>query len=164
MTSIAEIHGGTVHKFLGDGLIVFFGDPESEAPVADAYACIAMAVAMRDQLICLADELGHYTLHIRIGIHTGHCLIGSSGSESRKDLAALGSLANLASRIESAAASDEILISEETYRLLRPWIHVVSRGKKHLKGISSAVAIYSVQALTCPANGRYLSDRIQLLN
>ena len=76
----------------------------------------------------------------------------------------LGSLANLTSRIESAAAYDEILISEETYRLLRPWIHVVSRGKNHLKGISSAVAVYSVQALTCPGNGRYLADRIQLLN
>ena len=118
MTSTAEIHGGTVHKFLGDGLIVFFGDPESEGPVADAYACVAMAVEMRGQLICLADELGNYTLHIRIGIHTGYCLIGSSGSESRKDYTALGSLADLASRIESAADSDEILISEETYRRL----------------------------------------------
>ena len=46
MTSSVEIHGGTVHKFLGDGLIVFFGDSESEGPVVDANACIAMAVEM----------------------------------------------------------------------------------------------------------------------
>ena len=82
MTSIAEIHGGTVHKFLGDGPMGFFGDPESEGPVADAYACVAMAVAMRDQLICLADELGHYTLHIRIGIRTGYCVVGGLGQRA----------------------------------------------------------------------------------
>ena len=55
MASIVEIHGDMVHKFLGDGLMVFFGDPESDGPVIVVYACVAIAVVVRDQLMCLAD-------------------------------------------------------------------------------------------------------------
>jgi len=163
MTKIAEMHGGTVDKFLGDGLMVFFGDPESDGVVADAYACIAMAIEMRDKLQSLESDLGSYPMRLRIGIHTGYCLVGSFGSESRLDYTALGSSVNLASRIEGAAESGEILISEETYRLLRPWIEVVSLGRRQLKGVRSTVGLYRVVKLTCPGNGKYLSHRIQLL-
>lgn len=163
MSKIVEVHGGTIDKFLGDGLMVFFGDPETEGAVSDAYACIAMAIEMQDKLASVAGELGAKPVRLRIGIHTGYCLVGSFGSEARLDYTALGSAVNLASRIEGAAQADEILISEETYRLLRPWIQVVNRGRHRLKGFAGSVNLYRVVRLSCPGNGKYLSHRIQLL-
>lgn len=147
MTEIAEQHGGTLDKFLGDGLMVFFGDPESAGSVADAYACVAMALAMRERLLTMVNELDPYRPHVRIGIHSGDCLVGSFGSDKRKDYTALGNSVNLASRIESVADSDEILVSEATFRLLWPWVNMSYRGQRQLKGISTAIAVYSVESL-----------------
>jgi len=147
MTEIAEQHGGTLDKFLGDGLMVFFGDLESAGSVADAYACVAMALAMRERLLTMVNELDPYRPHVRIGIHSGDCLVGSFGSEKRKDYTALGNSVNLASRIESVADSDETLVSEATFRLLWPWVNMSYRGQRQLKGISTAIAVYSVESL-----------------
>lgn len=164
MTGIVETHEGTVDKFLGDGLMVLFGDMKSGGPVADAYACVSMALEMKSRLAELSSRLPGGRVRVRIGIHTGYCLVGSFGAGERLDYTALGSTVNLASRIEGAASGDEILISAETYRLLKPWVQVEARGWKKLKGISSAVFLYSVIGLACPGNGRYLSGRVQLLS
>ncbi|MBT4160768.1 MAG: hypothetical protein HOE54_05625 [Gammaproteobacteria bacterium] len=165
MTKIAGIYGGTVDKFLGDGMMIFFGDPDSDGPVADAYACVSMAVDMRDKLRQMSTtwETGR-TIHIRIGIHTGYCLVGSFGCVERMDYTALGSAVNQASRIEGVAGRDEIVISESTFRLLRPWIRVKSLGKVALKGLSAPVDLHRVEELTCHGNGKYLSGRVQLLS
>ena len=110
--------------------MVFFGDPESTGSVAGAYACVAMALAMRERLLTMVNELDPYRPHVRIGIHSGDCLVGSFGSDKRKDYTALGNSVNLASRIESVADSDEILVSEATFRLLWPWVNTSYRGQR----------------------------------
>ena len=163
MTQIANLHGGTVDKFLGDGLMVIFGDMKSRGVVSDAYACVAMAIEMRNQLSKLQAPVNEPGLCIRIGIHTGYCLVGSIGDGDRLDYTALGSTVNLASRIEGAADTGEIVVSEETYRLLRPWITAREKGMVSLKGISNNQRLYSVSSLARPGDHSEPEGRVQLL-
>ena len=151
MNRIAQLHGGTLDKFIGDGVMVFFGDPESRGVAADAHACIAMAMDMRDALGALASRwrsrVPDISLHIRIGIHTGYCLVGCFGGEERMEYTALGSTVNLASRLEGSAGRDEIMISAVTCRLLAPWIEAVYLGKRQMKGFRRPVGQYRVTGL-----------------
>ena len=152
MTDIAERHGGTIDKFMGDGLMVFFGDPGSRGEVADAAACVAMAVEMRARFRVLTRAWIERTgeLRLRVGIHSGHCLVGDFGSSKRKDYTAMGGTVNRASRLESMAAPDEILISEQTWRLARPGVIARARGELRLRGVAVPLSVFSVQALSGP--------------
>jgi class 3 adenylate cyclase len=148
MAGIASVHGGVVDKFLGDGLMVVFGSVESRGAAADAHACLSMALEMldRQQQADLRRCQGQ-RVRLRIGIHTGYCLMGCFGSEDRRDYTVLGSAVNLASRIEGCAGSNEILISEETRALLDHWVSTSAMGEICLKGIARPVSLYRVDGL-----------------
>jgi adenylate cyclase len=149
MSEIADRHGGTIDKFLGDGVMVFFGDPSSKGPEGDAYACVRMALEMRDAFFVMSRKwqsiIGGEQLHLRMGIHTGYCLVGEFGCEQRRDYTALGSTVNQASRLESDAARDEILISLDTQRLITGRILCKPKGCRKLKGLSRPVTVFSVE-------------------
>lgn len=143
MAAIALHYGGTVDKFMGDGVMVFFGDPVTRGPREDALACVRMAVAMRSRL-GLLRERWQGDLHIRIGIHTGYCTVGNFGSEDRMDYTIIGGTVNLASRLENRADRDEILISEDTRTLVAAEFRCVPKSRIHVKGISRQINVYSV--------------------
>ncbi|MBD3646642.1 MAG: hypothetical protein HUJ31_04120 [Pseudomonadales bacterium] len=143
MAAIALRHGGTVDKFMGDGVMVFFGDPVSKGPREDAVACVRMALAMRDRLNALRDRWGG-DLHIRIGIHTGYCAVGNFGSEDRMDYTIIGGTVNLASRLESQAGRNEIVISGDTHALVAGTFRCVPKTRTRLRGIARPVTLYSV--------------------
>ena len=151
MNAIAGRYGGTVDKFIGDGMMVFFGDPASNGLIADAHACVAMALEMRARLAELSslwlNRTGGAPVRIRIGIHTGYCLVGHFGCEQHFDDTALGSTVNKASRLESVADSDEILISAQTARLLEPWVSLGLKGDISLKGFAEPQQLYAVKGL-----------------
>ncbi len=95
MSVIAIEHGGTIDKFIGDAILVFFGDPETEGDRNDALRCARMALRMRDRLLELAG-LWHENgisrpLHARMGIVTGFCTVGNFGSDQRLDYTVIGS-------------------------------------------------------------------------
>jgi class 3 adenylate cyclase len=123
MSRIALDHGATIDKYVGDAIVIFFGDPESNGAKEDALACVLMAIAMRERMDDLADiwrDKGLETpLRCRMGINTGFCTVGNFGSDDRMDYTIVGGGVNLASRLESAATPGEILISYETYALVR---------------------------------------------
>ena len=148
MSRIATAHGGTVDKFLGDGMMVFFGDTDSKGAVANAHACLSMAIEMRNTMGKLSSDwrIGR-KINIRVGIHTGYCLVGGFGSAVRKDYTIIGGSVNLASRIEGQAGRDEILVSAATHKLLQPWITVQPIGPVCLKGFSAPVSLFRVLAL-----------------
>jgi adenylate cyclase len=87
MSRIASAHGATIDKYVGDAIVIFFGDPESSGVMEDALACVRMAIAMRERMGDLADiwrDMGLATpFRCRMGINTGFCTVGNFGSEDR---------------------------------------------------------------------------------
>ena len=148
MSRIALSYGATIDKYVGDAIVIFFGDPETRGINEDALACVEMAIAMRKRMRELHEQWRasgiEKPLQCRIGINTGYCTVGNFGSEDRMDYTIIGSGVNLASRLEAAAAPGEILISYETYAAVRQRIHCEERGRISVKGIAHPVATYQV--------------------
>jgi class 3 adenylate cyclase/HAMP domain-containing protein len=148
MSEIANSYGATIDKYVGDAIVIFFGDPETRGVNEDALACVEMAIAMRKKMHELQDVWRasgiEKPLRCRIGINTGYCTVGNFGSEDRMDYTIVGGGVNLASRLEAAATPGEILISYETYANVRHRIHCEERGQISVKGIAYPVATYQV--------------------
>ena len=148
MSLIALKHGGTIDKFIGDSVMVFFGDPESQGTKKDAEACVAMALEMRRHMKVLRQKWHSQgvpqPLEIRMGIHTGYCTVGNFGAASRMDYTIIGKDVNLASRLESNAHAGEILVSLETYTLINDTVLCRAKGKINAKGFSQPVPIFQV--------------------
>ena len=148
MSKIALKHGGTIDKFVGDAILIFFGDPESKGDREDANACVFMALEMRERMKYLRklweDQGISKPLNIRIGINTGYCNVGNFGSEDRLDYTIIGGEVNLASRLESKADSGQILISHETYALIKKQIVCEKKEEINVKGIAHKIQTYQV--------------------
>lgn len=160
MTHLATRYGGTVDKFIGDGIMIFFGDSVSPGPAKDAEACVSMAIDMREQFRSLSHQWSLKTmgpaLHLRMGIHSGYCLVGNFGCSERREYTALGSVVNLASRLESHAGEDEILVSLEIVRLLGPRLRVSPRGLLTIRGFRKPIPAWSVRELSNPCGEVHL--------
>jgi len=148
MAEIAIKHGGTLDKFIGDGVLVFFGDPESRGVQADARACVQMALDMLDEVKKLNESARRHgidsPIEIRIGIASGYCTVGNFGSESRMDYTVLGKTVNLAARLESSAPTHGILISSETQLLVNEQFKTKPTESISVKGFEKPVPVFLV--------------------
>ncbi|RWH73932.1 MAG: HAMP domain-containing protein [Mesorhizobium sp.] len=148
MSKIASDHGATIDKYVGDAILMFFGDPETRGVKEDALACVEMALAMQKRMTDLAEiwrDLGIETpLRCRIGIHTDYCTVGNFGSEDRMDYTIIGGAVNLASRLEQEAPPGAVLISYETFAQVKDTIACVELGHIQVRGIAYPVATYRV--------------------
>ena len=151
MSKIALRWGGTIDKYIGDAIMIFFGDPASKGEKADAVNCVRMAMEMVDQLAEVRaiwkDKGLALPLNARMGIHTGICTVGNFGSEDRLDYTVIGNGVNLASRLESNAKPNSILISEDTYLHVRSEINCSKNNTIKVKGVSYPVQTYKVEGL-----------------
>jgi adenylate cyclase len=150
MSLIALEYGGTIDKFIGDAIMIFFGDPHSLGARQDSFNCVSMAIAMQKKIIELNPGWQYkygfiHKFQVRMGIATGYCTVGNFGSEERMDYTIMGGIVNLASRLEHHAEVDEILISEETYTLVQELIHCSAQDKIHLKGIAQSIQSFQVE-------------------
>lgn len=148
MAAIADECGGTIDKFIGDGVMIFFGDPQTRGRQQDAVECVGMALRMKQRTVELNDEwvdvVGPDPLHVRIGINTGFCTVGNFGSEDRLDYTIVGGAVNAASRLEATAESDQIQISHSTYSLIKDHFYCRPIGDIKVKGISHQLRTYEV--------------------
>ncbi len=148
MSKIALKHGGTIDKFVGDAILIFFGDPDTKGEKNDANSCVLMAIEMRERMKYLRKKWENQgiskPLEIRIGINTGYCNVGNFGSEDRLDYTIIGGEVNLASRLESNAQVGQILISHETYALVKQSIKCEKKEEIHIKGLVRSVQTYQV--------------------
>jgi class 3 adenylate cyclase len=148
MSRIALDHGATIDKYIGDAIMIFFGDPESRGVKEDALACVKMAIAMQRRMQDLGavwrDSGIEAPISCRIGIHTGYCTVGNFGSEDRMDYTIIGGAVNLASRLEHEAPEGGILISYETYAQVKDEIRCEEMGRIQVRGIGHPVATYRV--------------------
>ena len=149
MSQIALKFGGTIDKYIGDALMIFFGDPESEGPEKDARKCVEMALEMQKLMNELKGHWGkHYSLkkdlQIRIGINTGFCTVGNFGSLERLDYTAIGSTVNLASRLEGLAGPGAILISEDTHSLVAKLFNFETPKEVEVKGFLRKIKCFKL--------------------
>ncbi len=148
MSQVALKYGGTIDKFVGDSIMIFFGDPTSRGAKEDTLACVAMGIDMRKHMKILRQKWqsqGIRTpLEIRMGISTGYCTVGNFGAENRMDYTIIGKEVNLASRLENLAEPGEILISYETFSLVKDTVMCRDKGEITVKGFARPVPIYEI--------------------
>jgi adenylate cyclase len=151
MSNIALEHGATIDKYIGDAIMVFFGDPETRGVKEDARACVRMAIAMLKRLRELRaewQELGaEKPFHLRIGINTGYVTVGNFGSQDRMDYTIIGSSVNLTARLQSHAEIDGILLGHETYSLVKDEVAVEEQTPIKVKGFAEPIRCYRVLGL-----------------
>jgi adenylate cyclase len=151
MSAIALKHGGTIDKFIGDAMLIFFGDPESKGTAEDARACLAMAVEMQRRIAELNIKWRRqgieHPFRVRMGINTGYCNVGNFGSADRMDYTIIGAEANLAARLQSIAEPGQIVLSYETYALVRERVVAHPLPPIAMKGINRDVVPYAIESM-----------------
>ena len=144
MIKIVHVHDGTLNKIVGDGLLIFFGDP---IPMEDhAERAVHMTMDMQKKIADLSDEWNQYghKLGVGIGINSGFVTVGNVGSDAYRDYTIIGNQVNVASRLETSAKAGQILISQRTYSLVKGLIEVEEMGDIEVKGIHNPIKTYSV--------------------
>ena len=148
MSAIAQAHGATVDKYIGDAILAFFGDPVSRGARDDAVACVRMAIAMQQrmrEMSAIWRSKGiEQPFELRIGITTGYCTVGNFGSEDRLDYTAIGNAVNLASRLQVNAEPGAILLDSETRSLVEAAVRTEERGSLTIKGFARPVTVFAV--------------------
>lgn len=145
MIGLIHRHEGTLDKIIGDGMMVFFGDP---VPIQDhAQRAVLLAIDMQLKIGHLKDEWSSYghDLNIGIGINTGYMTVGNVGSEFHRDYTVIGNQVNVAARLESMAQPGEILVSQRTYSKAKDIADFEKAGTYNLKGIHSSIVVYRVR-------------------
>ena len=140
--------GGHVAKYLGDGMLVYFGYPiahedEAQRAVRTGLGILEVMRTLNAQL--LATEKIATPLQVRIGIHTGLVVAGEmGGGEYREQMAIVGEAPNIAARLQEQAAPDAVLISAATYQLVTGLFDCDPLGPKSLRGVSNPVPVYRI--------------------
>ena len=151
MSAIALEYGATIDKFIGDAIMLFFGDPETRGARDDAIACVKMAIAMQQRMRDLQAEWRErgqeHVFQLRIGINTGFCTVGNFGSADRIDYTVIGNEVNLASRLQSHADLGGILLAHETYSLVKDVVLTEETGTLTVKGFPRPVRTHRVVGL-----------------
>ncbi|MFQ5954938.1 MAG: PAS-domain containing protein [Kiloniellales bacterium] len=151
MSSIALEYGATIDKFVGDAIMLFFGDPETRGAKQDAIACVKMAIAMQQRMRDLQAEWRErgqeHVFQLRIGINTGYCTVGNFGSDDRVDYTIIGNEVNLAARLQPHADLGGVLLAHETYWLVKDVVLAEETGTITVKGFPRPVRTYRVVGL-----------------
>ncbi len=137
MAEITADFEGTLDKFMGDGVMVFLGDPKSPSIDKDAKKCVQMAIEMQ-------KEAKKMNMGVRIGINSGMCTVGNFGSKNRMDYTIIGSTVNLAARLERSSEPGQISISDSTYQLVKDALPCTPRESITVKGIEGEIVTYWV--------------------
>lgn len=164
MTNIAIECGGTIDKFIGDAILVFFGDPETQGDAEDALRCVEMAVRMQERI----EQLQSFWkkngvangLRVRMGIATGYCTVGNFGSDQRLDYTVLGSPVNLAARLQGLADPKKIVLDQNTLSLVETHVKVEAKGEFIPRGFMRPVQYFELSEYVASrdrTSGRQLS-------
>ncbi|MBN8564172.1 MAG: DUF3365 domain-containing protein [Leptolyngbya sp. UWPOB_LEPTO1] len=152
MAEVINQYQGTIDEFMGDGILVLFGAPLSQAD--DALRAVACACAMQLTMGLVNEKLQALNLpqlEMGIGINTGEVIVGNIGSEKRTKYGVVGSSVNLTYRIESYTQGGQILISEQTRQALGQNVQIMGEKQVHPKGFENPITIYDVYGI----RGRY---------
>ncbi len=148
MTTIALNCGATIDKYIGDAMMVFFGDPETKGEREDARACVYMAIEMQKRMKELQTKWRNEgfadPFQVRMGMNTGYCNVGNFGSDQRLTYTIIGGEVNVAQRLEANADPNGILLSYETYAHVQDMLEAEERPAIKMKGISREIKVFSL--------------------
>ena len=136
-TDVVTRCGGFVAQLLGDGMIVLFGYPEAQEDSAE------QAVRAGLEIVRVVADLGR-GLSVRVGLHSGPCVIRTVGAGGRRDTVVLGETPNIAARVQAAAEPGEVMISAATHRLVAGWFVVEEVGARAMKGVPEPIVLHRV--------------------
>ncbi len=157
MTDVVFRHGGTMDKYVGDGILSFFGDP---IPFDDhAERAVVSALEMRQQLRDLRSKWPlqrDEELNVGIGISTGYVTVGNIGSDTRTEYTVIGNHVNLASRLAQVAGPDQILVSERTLAVpeVKERVHAAALDEITLEGFLRPVGVFEITDQPAPLRRR----------
>ncbi len=136
---------GHIAQLLGDGLLVYFGYPQAHEDDAQRAVRTGLGILaiMGDLNTRLQQEQG-IQLAIRIGVHTGLVVVGEMGGAGRQEQLALGETPNIAARIQGLAASNAVVISDASYRLVQGYFECQDLGAQSLRGVTESMRLYQV--------------------
>jgi adenylate cyclase len=162
MAEVVLKYGGTLDKFIGDAVLVFFGDPETKGVSEDAVACVRMALEMKNAIA----ELNHAWLakgirqgfEVRMGITTGFSTVGNFGSDERMDYTIIGKQVNLANRLQAAAQPGEVLIGQETWLLVKDAFSCVAKEPIQVKSFDQPIQTYAVTGVALASGSAPIED------
>lgn len=145
MSEIANKYDATIDKFIGDGIMIFFGDPSTKGPTSDVDNALNMAIEMQKKMSSLNARWSKmhfkHKFNIRIGIHHGIATVGNFGSNVQMNYTAIGSSVNLAARLEQAAPSAGILVSNAVREIASDTFRFINTDSVSLKGINGSVDV-----------------------
>ncbi|MDQ7026161.1 MAG: adenylate/guanylate cyclase domain-containing protein [Anaerolineae bacterium] len=143
MAKILLQYGGTIDKFLGDGLMALYNTPvKQEDHIARA---VKTVLHMQDELYWFWQDLPEkHRTKINFGIHTGKAIVGNVGSENLMDFTAIGDTVNIAARLQGVADNGEILVSSAVYEATKGFVFGRSRGEITVKGRKTLVDTYQI--------------------
>ena len=160
MSRIILGYDGMIDEFIGDAILAVFG--VSEKREDDPARAVACALSMQNALRELNHEItaeGFPALEMGIGLNTGTVIVGNIGSEVRTKYGVMGAVVNRASRIESNTVGGQVLIGEETYRLVRGLVTADPPRSVMMKGLKSPLVYYSVTAIGHPYDMALIRSR-----
>jgi len=149
LESMAEIlfaHGGTVDKFMGDGILAFFGDPFEQPKHTEQ--CVKAAIAMQKKVREMADKwkpIVGIDLFVRVGINTGKVIVGNLGTKTRIEYTVIGAAVNLAQRMESNAPVGGILVTKDVKEKVKDAFNFPERKDITVKGYAETIEAYVVE-------------------
>jgi len=147
MSEVIFAHGGTLDKYIGDGLMAIFGAPT--ATPDDALNAAKAAIAMQRRISLLNGELvadGLPPITVGIGLHTGEALVGYIGSEKRSEYTAIGDTVNLAARLEANARGGQILLSDVTASAIGETFSLVAHEPLKVRNRTQPVSLFELNA------------------
>ncbi|WP_324951079.1 adenylate/guanylate cyclase domain-containing protein [Oligoflexus sp.] len=146
MTDVIFRYGGTIDKFMGDGIMVIFGAPTHLSIAEQAQRAAACAASMMQEL----ERLNHgwlvdfqWEFQMRIGVNQGVSIVGTFGGDRRADYTVVGSAVNIASRVEGEAEPNQILLTSTVARHLQSRL-IQPAGSRQLRGVSAAVEVFAL--------------------
>jgi len=151
MGDIIAKYEGRIDKLMGDSILVVFGLPEARED--DAERALACAVEMQQAMSDLNDynqSIGMPDLFMGIGINSGDVVVGELGSEHYNEYTVIGDEVNLVARIESHCLRGQILISENTYEIVKDFVEVSEPNQIDVKGSRDSVSLYEVFSTSRP--------------
>lgn len=143
LVSIIKGNGGTIDKFLGDGLMAIFNAPMVQDD--HIYQAVRSAIEIRNELARFHQNLPpKFQLKINVGIHTGQAVVGFVGANDLMDYTAVGDTVNLAARLQAISSENQITISDAVYNHIEDRIVAQRLGERTVKGREEPVLTYHV--------------------